>query len=95
MCDKSIQNPADCFLRKIHKLRSGLRWWQRGFTYLDTIGVTNTHTGLIDVRRFDDMQNATVLLVDNWRKLTGLTVRFEGSSYPVSGDQISAIEVVA
>ena len=41
----STHDLADCFLRKIHKLRNGLRWWQRGFTYLDTIGVTNTHDG--------------------------------------------------
>ena len=85
--------PADCFLRKVHKLRSGLDWWQRRFSYLDTIGITNNHVGLIDVRRFDDERNKTVLLVDNFRNISGLSVSFRGRDYDVSSAMISAITV--
>ena len=85
--------PEDCILRKVHKLRSGLDWWPRRFSYLDTIGITNDHVGLIDVRRFDDKDNKTVLLVDNFRNLTGLCVSFGGREFNVSSDMISAIGV--
>jgi hypothetical protein len=93
LCAKATQDPSDCFLRKVHKLRSSLDWWPRRFSYLDTIGVTNEHVGLIDVRRFDDTDNKTVLLVDNFRNITGLSVSFGGQAYKVSPDMISAIQV--
>lgn len=95
LCDKATSkaDPSDCFLRKLHRLRRGLSWWTRGFSYMDTVGVTNPHPSLIDARRFDDTNGKTVLLVDNFRKLTGLHVSFGGHSYVVSSDSISAIEV--
>ena len=85
--------PSDCFLRKVHKLRSSLDWWTRRFSYLDTIGISNKYVGLIDVRRFDDKDNKTVLLVDNYRNLSGLSVSFGGVAYNVSSAMISAIRV--
>ena len=45
------------------------------------------------MRRFDDKANKTVLLVDNFRNLTGLSVSFGGREFNVSSDMISAIEV--
>lgn len=92
LCGKYTQ-PADCFLRRIHKLRSSLNWWTRNFSYLDTIGIGNEYTGLIDVRRFDDDDNATVLLVDNFRNISGLSVSFGGRTYSVASTMISAIQV--
>ena len=77
----------------MHKLRSGLEWWTRRFSYLDTIGITNNHVGIIDVRRFDDERNTTVLLVDNLRNVSGLSVSFGGRDYSVSSAMISAITV--
>eukprot|EP01052_Picozoa_sp_SAG31_P037513 SAG31_NODE_4855_length_2904_cov_1.413547_2_plen_72_part_00 len=59
---------------------------------MDTIGITNRHEGLIDVRRFDDRDGKSVLLVDNYRNMTGLSVSFEGKQYEIAGDMISAIE---
>ena len=72
-----------------------MRWWHRGFVYLDTVGITNQHEGLIDVRRFDDRDGKSVLLVDNFRNMTGLSVSFAGKQYAIAGDMISAIETTA
>jgi hypothetical protein len=75
------------------QVRDSVGWWTRGFVYLDTVGVSNAHAGLIDVRRHDDTDGRTVLLVDNWRNVTGLQVGFRGRIYNVSSDTISVIEV--
>ena len=60
---------------------------------MDTVGITNQHEGLIDVRRFDDRDGKSVLLVDNFRNMTALSVSFAGKQYTIAGDMISAIEV--
>ena len=62
---------------------------------MDTVGITNQHEGLIDVRRFDDRDGKSVLLVDNFRNMTGLSVSFAGKQYAIGGDIISAIETTA
>ena len=59
---------------------------------MDTVGITNQHEGLIDVRRFDDRDGKSVLVVDNFRNVTGLSVSFAGKQYAIVGDMISAIE---
>ena len=60
---------------------------------MDTVGITNPHEGLIDVRRFVDREGKSVLLVDNYRNLTGLSVSFAGQQHTIAGDVISAIEI--
>ena len=45
------------------------------------------------MRRFDDAANKTVLLVDNFRNISGLSVTYGGRVYAVSSDMISAIQV--
>ena len=93
LCGKNTP-PEHCVLRIVHRLRKKLGWWQRGFRYLDTIGITNKFPELIDVRRFDDRAGKTVLLVDNYQNATGLSVSMVGGkSYAVSPSPISAIEV--
>ena len=62
---------------------------------MDTVGITNQHEGLIDVRRFDDRDGKSVLVVDNFRNVTGLSVSFAGKQYAIAGDMISAIETTA
>lgn len=59
---------------------------------MDTVGITNQHEGLIDVRRFDDFDGKSVLVVDNYRNVTGLSVSFAGEQYAIAGDVISVIE---
>lgn len=59
---------------------------------MDTVGITNQHEGLIDVRRFDDRDGKSVLVVDNYQNVTGLSVSFAGMQYAIAGDMISAIE---
>lgn len=80
-------------MRVIKQLRDGLDWWNRGFQYRDTIGIDNPQPELIDVRRHDDRAGKTVLLVDNYRNLTGLSVTFGGVARSVSASMISAIEI--
>jgi hypothetical protein len=60
--------------------------------YMDTVGITNQHEGLIDVRCFVDRDGKSVLVVDNYRNKTGLSVSFGGKQYAIAGDVISAIE---
>ena len=69
-----------------------MQWWHRGFVYMDTVGITNQHEGLIDVRRFVDRDGKSVLIVDNFRNKTGLSVTFGGKLFRISGEVISAIE---
>ena len=59
---------------------------------MDTVGITNHNEGLIDVRRFDDRDGGSVLVVDNFQNKTGLSVSFKGKQYAIAGDMISAIE---
>ena len=59
---------------------------------MDTVGITNRHEGLIDVRRFDDRDGKSVLVVDNFRNMSGLSVSFAGKQYAIGSDMISAIE---
>ena len=59
---------------------------------MDTVGITNQHEGLIDVRRFVDREGKSVLAVDNYQNATGLSVSFAGKQYAVAGDVISVIE---
>eukprot|EP00038_Savillea_parva_P018447 m.23738 g.23738 ORF g.23738 m.23738 type:complete len:638 (+) comp4099_c0_seq1:116-2029(+) len=80
-------------LRVIKGLRDKVQWWSRGFSYMDTIGITNSHADLIDVRRHDDTNDKTVLVVDNFRNISGLSVTFKGQTYPVTSDMLSIIEV--
>jgi hypothetical protein len=84
---------ANDFLSLVQKLLSRLHWWQRDMVYMDTIGIVHTHEGVLDVRRHDDAQNRTILLVDNFQNRTGLQVSFAGKVYKVSGHMISAISV--
>ena len=85
--------PLSGFLRTIKTVRDRLQWWDRGFVYLDTVGVTNGAPGLIDARRFTDVNGSTVILVDNYQNLTGHTIAYGGQVYPVASTMISAIEV--
>jgi hypothetical protein len=59
---------------------------------MDTVGITNQHEGLIDVRRFVDREGKSVLAVDNYQNATSLSVSFAGKQYAVAGDVISVIE---
>ena len=71
--------------------------------YLDTVGVQNPSSHLIDVRRFDARPTVeqrrsgeaatTMLVVDNWRNISGLSVAFRGRSVPVPAQQLSIIVV--
>jgi hypothetical protein len=84
---------ANDYLRMAQRLQDGIRFWQRGMVYKDTIGITNPHQGLIDVRRHDDTEGNTVLLVDNYQNLTGLSVSFGGAEFSLSPHLMSAIVV--
>ena len=60
---------------------------------MDTIGITNHHEGLVDVRRFVDRDGKSVLAVDNYLNTSGLSVSFGGKQYAIAADAvISAIE---
>jgi len=80
------------FLRQIKDVHDHLQWWSRDFTYVDTVGVDNPYPGLIDVRRHNAADGATVLLVDNYQNISGLSVSFSGREYAVDASMISAIE---
>ena len=61
--------------------------------YKDTIGVGNAHSDRIDVRRHDDSDGDTVLVVDNPHNVSGLSVEFGARVHPVEAVMISIIEV--
>ena len=85
---------VDHFLYRIKELRDGAKWWQRGMVYMDTIGVHNQRMDLVDIRRFDDHTGKTVLAVDNYRNVSGLSVRCHNMTFHIDDiNQLSLIEV--
>eukprot|EP01048_Picozoa_sp_COSAG05_P000256 COSAG05_NODE_7_length_42457_cov_58.929152_13_plen_92_part_00 len=85
--------PPNTFVMDIKAIRDRTKWWSRGLRYQDTMGVGNPYAGRLDVRRFDDTANRTILAIDNYQNLTGLTVTFAGRSYLVEPAQLSVIDV--
>jgi hypothetical protein len=51
---------------------------------MDTVGITNHNEGPIDVRRFDDRDGGSALVVDNFQNKSGLSVSFKGKQYAIA-----------
>ena len=91
--DAELGKSALDYLLMIATLRKRTKWWQRGMIYKDTIGINNRHTDVLDVRRHDDHNGRTVLVVDNAHNYSGLAVGFGDVMHSVVAAPLSVIEV--
>jgi hypothetical protein len=85
-------NPVSSAVRQIIDEWNRVGWWAREPVYLDRAGISQL-PDQVDVRRFEDKNGVTLLVVDNWFERSNVSFRFDGTEIAVPEQQLRIIEI--
>ena len=93
-----VMHPAEDPARRLGQMNRALErilaewdrvsWWRRKPVYLDRAGIRDVPPG-IDVRRFQDKDGETLLVIDNWQRRTDLSFRYLGEPIDIPHTQLT------